>query len=72
MNEITETEVFPDSNLNFTVRVFIWGLENDYNICKKCSARFDTINWNNAISNLWEQSSEKVLHLTEQHVVPQF
>ena len=30
------------------------------------------INQNNTISNLWEQSNEKVLQLTEQHVVPQF
>ena len=30
------------------------------------------INWNNTISNMWGQSNEKVLELTEQHVVPQF
>ena len=29
------------------------------------------INWNNAISNLGGQSDEKVLQLTERHVVPQ-
>ena len=30
------------------------------------------INRNNTISNMWGQSNEKVLELTEQHVVPQF
>ena len=30
----------------------------------------NTINWNNKISNLWIQSSKKVLHLTERHVEP--
>ena len=30
------------------------------------------INWNNAILNLQGQSNEKVLQLTERHVVPQF
>ena len=32
----------------------------------------NTINWNNTISNLREQSNEKVLQLTKWHVVPQF
>ena len=26
--------VFLDRNLNFTIRVFIWGLANDLHICK--------------------------------------
>ena len=26
--------VFLDSNLDFTIRVFIWGLANDLHICK--------------------------------------
>ena len=30
------------------------------------------MNWDNAISNLWGQSNEKVLQLTEQHAVPEF
>ena len=28
------------SNMNFTIRVFTWNLENDNNICKKYSAQF--------------------------------
>ena len=30
----------------------------------------NTINWNNTISDLWRQSNEKLLQLTEQQVVP--
>ena len=26
--------VFLESNLNFTIRVFVWGLANDLHICK--------------------------------------
>ena len=29
----------------------------------------NAINWNNTISNLWGQSSKKILQLTEQHEV---
>ena len=35
INEKPEIEVFLGSNLNFTSRVFTWGLANDNNICKK-------------------------------------
>ena len=35
VNKIHETEVFLGSNLNFTIKVFTWGLANDDNICKK-------------------------------------
>ena len=31
---IHEIGVFLDSNLNFTIRVFTWGLTNDLDICK--------------------------------------
>ena len=31
---VHEIRVFLDSNLNFTIRVFTWGLENDLHICK--------------------------------------
>ena len=30
-----EIEVFLDSNMNFTIRVFTWGLANNHNVCKK-------------------------------------
>ena len=32
---IHQIGVFLDSNLNFTIRVFTWGLANDLYICKK-------------------------------------
>ena len=32
----------------------------------------NTINWNNAISNLRGQLNDKILQLTEHHVVSQF
>ena len=35
IREIPEIGVFLDSNLNFTIRVFTWGLENDLHICKR-------------------------------------
>ena len=35
VNETTEIEVFLGSSLNFTIRVFNWGLANDHDICKK-------------------------------------
>ena len=34
IHEIPEIRVFLDSNLNFTVRVFAWGLASDLHICK--------------------------------------
>ena len=60
-----KTEVFLGSNLNFTIRLFTWGLANDDNIWKeKHSVHLvnNTINWNNTVSNLWGQSNEKVLN----------
>ena len=33
---IHEIGVFLDSNLNFAIRVFTWGLANDLHICKNC------------------------------------
>ena len=68
------TEVFLGSNLSFTIRVFTWGPGNDDNIFKKEYSLHlinNTINWNNTTSNLWEQSNEKVLQLTQRHVVQQ-
>ena len=35
VHEIPEIEVFLDNNLNFTVKVFTWGLASDHDICKK-------------------------------------
>ena len=35
INEIHEIEVFLGSNLNFIIKVFTWGLENDDSIYKK-------------------------------------
>ena len=32
---INEIGVFLDGNLNFTIRVFTWGLPNDLHLCKK-------------------------------------
>ena len=32
---INEIGFFLDSNLNFTIRVFTWGLTNDLHLCKK-------------------------------------
>ena len=57
--------VFLDSNLNFTIRVFIWGLANDLDIWKKMKtlqkriilSNFDLRN--NTISNLSGQSQCK-------------
>ena len=31
----SQDRVFLDSNLNFTIRVFPWGLTNDLHVCKK-------------------------------------
>ena len=33
--KIPKMWVFRDSNLNFTRRVFTWGLANDLHMCKK-------------------------------------
>ena len=35
VNEMHKIEVFLGSNLNFTLRVFTWGLANDGDIYKK-------------------------------------
>ena len=32
---IHEIRIFLDSNLNFTIRLFTWGLAYDLHICKK-------------------------------------
>ena len=34
IHEIPEIRVFPDRNLNFTIRVFTLGLPNNLHICK--------------------------------------
>ena len=39
-----QIEVFLDSNLSFTVRVFALGLANDNNICKKAYVLSNLIN----------------------------
>ena len=74
VNEIPKIEVFLGSNMNFTIRVFTWDLANDDNICEKSilsNLINNPINWNDTISNLWGQSNEKILQLTEQRIVPQ-
>ena len=72
VNEIPGFEVFAGSNLNFTIRISTWDLAYDDNICTNMLSNLinNTINWNNTISDLWRQSNEKLLQLTEQHVVP--
>ena len=52
-----EIEIFLGSNLNLTIGVFTWGLANHHNICKK---KFNTINWNNTILNMWGQPNKTV------------
>ena len=74
VNEIPKIEVFLGSNMNFTIRVFTWDPANDDNICEKSilsNLINNPINWNDTISNLWGQSNEKILQLTEQRIVPQ-
>ena len=41
--QLINVEVFLDSNLNFTIRVFTWCLANDDNICKKIFCSFWSI-----------------------------
>ena len=40
---IHEIGVFLDSNLNFTIKVFIWGLANDLHICKNMKKTYHSV-----------------------------
>ena len=72
---INEIGVFLDSNLNFTIRVFTWGLANHLYIYKNYKKPIILSNLIQDIIQLQicERShNAKVLQLDQQHEVPTF
>ena len=54
IHEIPETEVFHDSKLNVTIRVFTWGPANDHDVCKKYEKPVEHIILSTLINNTIE------------------
>ena len=70
--------VILDSNLNFTVRGFTWGLENDLHIRKNYENPTKHIILSNLIKEIKQfqicegSHNAKVLELDQKHEVPKF
>ena len=74
VDEIHEIEVFRGSNLNFTIRIFTWGLANDDNIYKKIFCSVWSIMQQTEIKNIKSVMAVKWESITFnwKSVAPQF